>query len=58
MLEGKMCTITGFLTKADEHLGRSTIIDLSSDYGKGWRQVDHRTIEELTIKNVKYTLKK
>lgn len=53
-----MTTITGFLVKTEERLGRSTIIDLSADYGKGWRLVDHRTVEEIIIKNVKYTLKK
>lgn len=58
VIEGKPITITGFLIKAEEKLGRSTIIDLSQDYNNGWRQVDHRTIEELIIKNVKYTLKK
>ena len=58
MVEGKLTTISGFLVKAEEKLGRSTIIELSADYGKGWRQVDHRTVEELIIKNTKYTLKK
>ena len=58
MVEGKLTTITGFLSKSEEKLGRSTVIDLTQPYGKGWRQVDHRTIEEITIKNVKYTLKK
>jgi hypothetical protein len=56
--EGQETTITGYLVKAEEKLGRSTIIDLAQDFNKGWRQVDHRTIEELIIKNVKYTLKK
>lgn len=56
--EGRLTTITGFLVKSEEKLGRSTIIDLSQPYGKGWRQVDHRTIDEIIIKNVKYTLKK
>jgi len=57
MVEGKQTTITAYLVKAEEKLGRSMIIDLNAPYGKGWRQVDHRTIEELTIKNTKYSLK-
>jgi hypothetical protein len=56
--EGKQVTTTGFLTKTEERLGRSTIIDLSQAYGKGYRLVDHRTLEEIIIKNVKYSLKK
>lgn len=58
LTEGQETTITGYLVKTEEKLGRSTIIDLAQDYNKGWRQVDHRTIEELILKNVKYTLKK
>jgi hypothetical protein len=57
MTEGKLVTITGFLIKSEEKLGRSTIIDLAQPYGNGFRLVDHRTIEEFTIKNVKYTIK-
>jgi|APSaa5957512535_1039671.scaffolds.fasta_scaffold533055_1 hypothetical protein len=57
-LEGQLTTLTCFLAKSEEKLGRSLIIDLSASWGKGFRQVDHRTVEELIIKNVKYTLKK
>jgi hypothetical protein len=49
MVEGKLVTISGFLVKAEEKLGRSTIIDLAQPWNQGWRQVDHRTIEELII---------
>ena len=58
LTEGKLTTITGFLIKSEDKLGRSTIIDLESPWNQGFRQVDHRTVEELIIKNVKYTLKK
>ena len=58
MTTGKKTTITGFLIKFEEKLGRSTIIDLAQPWNKGFRQVDHRTIEELVLNNVKYTLKK
>ena len=57
LTQGKQTTIHGFLLKTEEKLGRSSIIDLSAPYGKGYRQVDHRTIEEIVIKNVKYTVK-
>ena len=52
---GRETTLTGRLSKADGKLGRSLMIELSSN---GYRQVDHRTIKWLVIKNVKYTVKK
>ena len=58
MTEGKICTLTGFLINSEEKLGRSTVIELDATYGQGWRQVDHRTVEQIIIKNTKYTLKK
>jgi hypothetical protein len=57
MLEGELTTLTCFLTKTEASLGRSLVIDLNEQYGKGFRQIDHRTIEQLTIKNIKYNLK-
>jgi len=33
------------------------IVDLRSKYGYAVRQVDHRTIESIILKNVKYVLK-
>lgn len=57
IIHGEPISITGFLIDAEGKLGRSTIIDLSQPYGKGFRQVDHRSIESLIIKNVKYTVK-
>jgi len=46
------------LIKAESGLGRSTVIDLSSKHENKFRQVDHRTIEHIILKNVKYVLKK
>ena len=56
--EGKLRTLTCFKTEADDEFGRSLVIDLESEWGKGFRQIDHRTIEELILFGTKYTLKK
>lgn len=53
LLQGKETTIIGRLSKAMGKLGRSLIIDLPT---QGYRQVDHRTLKWLIIKNVKYTV--
>ena len=39
-------------------LGRSTVIDLNAKGENKFRQVDHRSIEFIILRNVKYTLKK
>ena len=54
LLLGKETTIVGRLSKSMGKLGRSLIIDLPT---QGYRQVDHRTIKWLIVKNVKYTVK-
>jgi hypothetical protein len=46
------------LIKAENDLGRSNVIDLSSAAENKFRQVDHRSIESIIFKNVKYSLKK
>ena len=53
LLHGKETVIVGRLSKAMGKLGRSLIIDLPT---QGYRQVDHRTIKWLIIKNVKYVV--
>ncbi len=46
------------LVEAENMLGRSTVIDLSAKGENKFRQVDHRSIEYIILRNVKYTLKK
>ena len=38
-------------------LGRSLVIDLTAATDSKFRQVDHRTIESIVLRNVLYTLK-
>lgn len=54
LLIGKETVLVGRLSKAAGKMGRSLIIDLPT---QGYRQVDHRTLKWLIIKNVKYTVK-
>ena len=58
MIEGELCEITGHLIDSENNMGRSTVIDLNAPIYNNFRQVDHRTIEYIIYKNVKYTLGK
>lgn len=57
-LEGEEVTITGHLIESENHLGRSLVIDLNAPLNNNFRQVDHRTIEWIIFRNVKYSLGK
>jgi len=57
LLSGNLCTMTCHLVDVENNLGRSTVIDLNAPYGKQFRQIDHRSIEWIILKNVKYYLK-
>ena len=46
------------MIEADGALGRSTVIDLSAKTANKFRQVDHRSISFLILRNVKYVLSK
>jgi len=50
--------MTCHLVEAENMLGRSTVIDLGAKSDNKFRQVDHRTIEYIILRNVKYSLKK
>lgn len=58
LAEGELVEITGHLVESENHLGRSLIIDLNMPEGKNFRYVDHRTIEYIIFKNVKYSVGK
>lgn len=58
VVEGESVEITGHLVSSDNNLGRSLVIDLNAPMNNNFRQVDHRTIEYLIYKNVKYSLGK
>lgn len=57
LLTGSPCELTCCLTNSTNILGRSNVIDLHAPYGMGFRQIDHRTIESVVLKNVKYIVK-
>lgn len=63
--KGEERTLVGYLIKVETGFGRSMVIDLEADASKStadWdsriRQVDHRTLNWLIWKNVKYIVKK
>jgi hypothetical protein len=58
LIEGEVVEIIGHLLESDNNLGRSLIIDLNAPKTNNFRQVDHRTIDFIIYRNVKYTLGK
>ena len=50
--------MTCHLVKVENNLGRSTVIDLTAKTENKFRQIDHRTIQSIIFKNIKYVLKK
>ena len=56
MIEGESCEITGHLIDVDNHLGRSVVVDLNAKAPHNIKQVDHRTIDYVILRNVKYSL--
>lgn len=57
-LLGEERTLVGYLLNTEPKMGRSQVIDLEIDTElHRIRQVDHRTLNWIILKNVKYTLK-
>lgn len=69
--KGEERTLTGYLISVETGFGRSLVIDLKADTSKSTpatadkpaydariRQVDHRSLNFLVQKNIKYTVKK
>ena len=58
LLEGNERTLVGYLLSTEPKMGRSQVIDLEIDPSKHRiRLVDHRTLNWIIIRNVKYILK-
>ena len=49
--------MTCHMAEADNILGRSLVIDLNAPVDNNFRQIDHRTINSLIIKDTKYVAK-
>lgn len=58
MLEGETCTLVCHLLRVETKLGRSLVHDLETKAESKVRMVDHRTIDYIIFKNVKYVLGK
>jgi hypothetical protein len=56
LIEGELVEITGHLLESENNLGRSLVTDLNAPKDNNFRYVDHRTIEYIIFKNVKYSL--
>ena len=58
LIQGEEVEMVCHLCESENFMGRSLVIDLNAPEGKGFRQVDHRTIQWIVYKNVKYVLGK
>jgi len=58
IVDGEPCELVGHLVESQNALGRSLVIDLNAAVSNSFRQVDHRSIEYIIFKNVKYSLGK
>lgn len=52
--EGEERELTGYLIKVETGFGRSLVIDLEADKVNRYRQVDHRSLNWMIYKGVKY----
>ena len=58
LIQGELTEIVGHVIESDNNLGRSVVVDVTQPSSNNIRQVDHRTIEYIILKNVKYSLGK
>lgn len=56
-LKGENRTLVGYLIKTETGFGRSMVIDLDIKESNKIRQVDHRTLNWLIVRNIKYVIK-
>ena len=54
--EGELVEVTGHLLESENNLGRSLVVDLDASKAQNIRSVDHRTIQFIIFRNVKYSL--
>ena len=57
IITGKEVDMTCYVLKSENGLGRSSVIDLNAPHKQNFRQIDHRTVNSLILKNIKYTVK-
>ena len=57
IIEGQETTIVGKLNNTEPKMGRSSVTDLNAPQGNNYRLVDHRNIQWIITKNVKYSAK-
>ncbi len=50
--------MTCAMVEVENNLGRSLVIDLKTSSDNKYRQIDHRTIDSIIFKNIKYVLKR
>lgn len=58
-LKGENRTLVGYLVKPENGFGRSLVIELDgkNEAKKAFKQVDHRSLNSLIVKNIKYIVK-
>ena len=58
IIDGKQTTMVCHMVEVENNLGRSLVIDLTASTESKFRQIDHRSLDYIIYKNVKYVLKK